>query len=118
MCGLMDIRKNERFDAVEFALFFLAGIIAGYVWLFFTFGWIVFAITAGLIAMGVILYTIWKFTGVRKMKEKLAPIIKRRDDLNAKIDELKSRNDLLREKYMNELKEAFAIEPDPEPDAR
>ena len=113
--GIININKHERFDAIEFVLFLLAGMIAGFVWLVYKFGWIVIAITAVLIAMGVILYTIWKITGVRKMKEKLAPIIKRRDDLNAKIDELESRNDLLREKYMNELKEAFAIEPDPKP---
>ncbi len=116
--GIIDINKHERFDAIEFVLFLLAGMIAGFVWLVYKFGWIVIAITAGLIAIGVILYTIWKISGVRKMKEKLSPIIKRRDDLNAKIDELESRNDLLREKYMNELKEAFAIEPDPKPDAR
>lgn len=118
LSGIMSIRKTDRGDVIEFFLFIIASIIAGFVWLVFTFGWIVIAITSSLIAIGVILYTIWKISGVRKMKEKLSPIIKRRDDLNAKIDELESRNDLLREKYMNELKEAFAIEPDPKPDAR
>ena len=118
LSGIMSIRKTDRGDVIEFFLFIIASIIAGFVWLVFTFGWIVIAITSSLIALCVILYMIWKCTGVRKMKEKLAPIIESRNALKAKIDELKSKNDVLRDKYINELKEAFAIEPDPEPDMR
>ncbi len=116
--GVMSIRGTDRWDVVEIIFAILGGVIAGLVWLFLTFGWIVVFITAGVISLGILIYYIWKITAVRNLKKKSAPLIKQRDELKLLIDELKSKNDGLREEYMKELTGAFAIEPDPKPDAR